>query len=124
MSLTSKLLQLTVKLSWLILYLLTEKLIGFKSNAIRNTYFASGWEKIDVGQRKELEAEAARINENGANEMSEEKINEHSKASQKEASGAAISSPDGTSWLCHGCSEIAKLVCMMSKCFFELFPQF
>ena len=59
----------------MILYLLTGKLIGFKSNAIRNTYFASGWEKIDVDQRIEMDAEAARINENGVNEMSEEKTN-------------------------------------------------
>ncbi len=50
-----------------------------------------------MDQRIEMEAEAARINENGVNEMSEEKKNEPSKALQKEAAGAAISSPDGTS---------------------------
>ena len=45
---------------------------GFKSNAERNMYFASEWEKIDEGKRKEMEAEAARINENRTNEMTEE----------------------------------------------------
>lgn len=51
---------------------MTGKLIGFKNNAERNTFFANEWEKVDDEKRKEMESEAARINENRANEMNDE----------------------------------------------------
>eukprot|EP00112_Aurelia_sp_Birch-Aquarium-sp1_P019113 Seg4667.2 transcript_id=Seg4667.2/GoldUCD/mRNA.D3Y31 product="hypothetical protein" protein_id=Seg4667.2/GoldUCD/D3Y31 len=103
------------------------KLIGFKNNAERNTFFANEWEKVDDEKRKEMESEAARINENRANEMNDEEkmsaIKLHKKKLLREISILESFGVETTVVMLHG-DQVSNFGSEKGLAFLDAHPSF